>query len=102
MELPKKVLDAKEKGDVLALTGEDENKYYFKKPTKQDINRYLATAAKGKVATAVNNLVSELAVYPNAAELKDQLADKPGKMVALNNALQNAIGMNEEFEVKKL
>ena len=25
-----------------------------------------------------------------------------GLMVALNNALQNAVGLNEEFEVKKL
>ncbi len=102
MTLPREVIEAKENGQVLELTAENGDVYYFKVPGKQDMNRYLATAARGKVATAVSSLVADLALYPDTAELKSRFAAKPGLMVALNNALQNAVGINEEFDVKKL
>lgn len=100
--LPKEVVDAKNQGPVLKLTGEDGNVYYFKSPAKTDMNRYLSAAAKGKLASAVQNLVYDLAVHPNHEDLKRKFDGKPGLVVALNNALQNAVGLNEEFEVKKL
>ena len=100
--LPKEVLDAQKNGPVLVLTGEDDSVYFFKKPAKPDMNRYLASAAKGKLAAAVQNLVYDLAVYPDRDELKRKFDKKPGLIVALNNALQNAVGLNEEFDVKKL
>ena len=102
MELPKEVQEAKAKGAVLELTGEDGKNYYFHKPGKQEMDRYLAAAAKGKISTAANNLVMETAVFPDKATLKTMFAERPGLMVAINNALQNAVGINEEFEVKKL
>ncbi len=101
-DLPQAVTDAKAKGDVFRLTGENGDAYYFRKPGKPEMNRYLGTAAKGKVATAVNNLVMDLAVSPDADALRAKFSEKPGLMVALNNALQNAVGINEDFEVKKL
>ncbi|MBW2596987.1 MAG: hypothetical protein JRC93_13680 [Deltaproteobacteria bacterium] len=100
--LPQEVVDAKNKGGVLKLTGEDDNVYFFKSPGKSDINRYLSLAAKGKLAAAVQNLVFDLAVCPARTDLKTRFDKKPGLMIALNNALQNAVGLNEEFEVKKL
>ncbi|MBI4621039.1 MAG: hypothetical protein HY739_12910 [Desulfobacterales bacterium] len=100
--LPKEVVDAKKQGAVLELTGEDGEVYYFRPPGKGDMDRYLSAAAKGKLASAVRNLVYDLAVHPNHEALKRKFDEKPGLMVALSNALQNAVGLNEEFEVKKL
>ncbi len=101
--LPKEVTDAQDNGDtVLLLTGENDEKYYFKKPKPMHLNRFLATSGKGKIAAAVKNLIFELAVKPTESELKTEFKDKPGRMVALNNALQTEIGLNEDFTVKKL
>ena len=100
--LPKEVIEAKKQGAVLELTGEDGEVFFFRPPGKIDMNRYLSAAAKGKLANAVQNLVFDLAVYPDSEVLKGRLEKKPGLMVALSNALQNAVGLNEEFEVKKL
>lgn len=101
-DLPKEVVEAKKDSQVLKLTGEDGNVYYFKKPGKTDMNRYLASAARGKLVMAVQNLVFDLAVHPTRESLREKLGERPGLMVALNNALQNAVGLNEEFEIKKL
>ncbi|MCP3942218.1 MAG: hypothetical protein GY710_12130 [Desulfobacteraceae bacterium] len=87
---------------VLMLTGENDDQYYFKKPKPVDLNRFLATSSKGKLAAAVKNLIFELAVKPTSEELKTEFKDKPGRMIALNNALQGEIGLNEDFAVKKL
>lgn len=100
---PTEVVEAKKKGTiVLELTGEDGDKYYFRKPNKADMNRYLAGAATGKLASAVTNLVYGLAIHPAQDELEKRVEERPGLMVALNNAIQNAIGLNEEFHVKNL
>lgn len=102
-KLPQEVQQAKEKGDeVLQLTGEDERCYFFKKPGRKDMDRYLSMAAKGKVSAAVQNLVAELAIKPTAEELRKEFVDSPGRMVALSNALQQAVGLNEDFTAKKL
>jgi hypothetical protein len=101
--LPAEVKEVKDKGaTVLELTGENDEVYYLKKPTTMDMERYLATTAKGKLAKAVKNLVYDMAIKPTTSELKAQFKDKPGLMVALNNELQRAVGMNEDFSVKKL
>jgi len=101
--MPPVVKEAMEKGvSVLELTGEDDRFYYFKKPGREDMNRYIATAAKGKPAQAVRNLVVELAIHPSGSDLAKEFEEKPGKMVALNSALQAEVGMNEEFASKKL
>ena len=99
---PEEVETAKKKGSVLELTGEDGKKYYFRKPGASEMNRYLGAAAKGKLANAAKNLVVDLAIYPKSDDLRKKINDNPGLMVALSNALQNAVGINEEFEVKKL
>lgn len=99
--LPQEVIEAKKTAPVLELEGESRT-YYFKKPGKADISRYLASAAKGKLTQAVQNMVFELAVHPAKAELQNEFEERPGLLVALNNALQNAVGINEEFNVKKL
>lgn len=102
-EFPAPVAEAKAAGfQVLRLTGEDDRQYYFKSPGKADMNRYLTSAAKGKLAAAAQNFVFDLAVYPDRKVLREKLNEKPGLVVALSNALQNVVGLNEEFEVKKL
>jgi hypothetical protein len=102
-DVPDAVKDAIEKGStVLLLTGENDEEYYFKKPKQMDMNRFLGTSSKGKLAVAVKNLVFDMAIDPSAAELKSELKDKPGRVVALNNALQTEIGLNEDYTVKKL
>lgn len=103
-EIPKAVKDVQEKGiAVLELTGDDEDrKYYFKKPGKMDIEKFIATATKGKAARAAKNLVLEMAIHPTSEELTREYEENPGRMVALNNALQASVGMNEEFAAKKL
>jgi len=100
--LPQEVEDAKAKGPVLELTGEDGKVYYFRKPGKGDMNRYLASAAKQKLASAAQNLIYDLAIHPTTKELRSMIDENPGSMVALSNALQKAVGMDEEFDVKKL
>jgi len=101
--LPEEVMEAKKKGmEIFELTGEDEKKYYLRKPSPADMNRYLAGAAKGKLASAVTNLIFDLAIYPSRAELESRFKEMPGLMVALNNSVQTAIGMNEEFVTKNL
>ncbi|PKN25167.1 MAG: hypothetical protein CVU64_20500 [Deltaproteobacteria bacterium HGW-Deltaproteobacteria-21] len=103
MELPTAVIEAKESGsEVLELTSEEGNVYYFRKPGKSDMNRYLTLAAKQKLASAAQNLIYDLAIHPGRDEIKGMVDEKPGLMVALSNALQNAVGLNAEFEVKKL
>jgi len=101
--LPQAVQDAQTAGKtVLELIGDEERKYYFAKPGKKDIERFIGTATKGKAAMAARNLVIEMAIYPTGDELTREFEEKPGRMVALNNALQASVGMNEEFTAKKL
>ena len=101
--LPKEVTEAIQRGvKIFELTGEDDEKYYLRKPGKSDINRYLAGAAQGKLANATTNLVYDLAIHPSRDELERQFKEMPGRMVALNNSVQTAIGMNEGYTVKKL
>jgi hypothetical protein len=103
MEYPKEVMEEKEKGtEILMLTGENDEEYFFKKPKTPDINRYLSTVAKGKLANAEKNMVYELAISPTAAEIKEQFREMPARLVALGNAIKTAVGMNEDFSVKKL
>lgn len=102
-KLPQAVLDAQQAGKtVLELTGEDDQKLYFKKPGKEDISRFITTATKGKAVQAVKNLVIELAITPTGEELSARFNENPGSMVAINSALQAAVGMNEDFTAKKL
>ncbi|MCG8643343.1 MAG: hypothetical protein MI862_26690 [Desulfobacterales bacterium] len=102
-DLPKDVQEAIKNGDtVLQLTGENDEQYFFKKPKPVDMNRFLATSQKGKVAAAVKNLIYDLAIHPSPSDLKSEFRDKPGRMVALNNALQTEVGLNEDYAVKKL
>lgn len=102
-KLPQAVVDAQAAGKtVLVLTGDDDRTYYFQKPGKKDIERFIATAVKGKAAMAAKNLVLEMAISPSSAEVAAEFEETPGRMVALNNALQAAVGMNEEFNAKKL
>ena len=101
-KLPPAVVEAQSKNQqILELTGEEKT-YYFRKPGRPELNRFMTDASKGKIAQGVQNLVSELAIAPSAEELKAEFEEKPGRMVALNNALQTAIGMNEDFTTKKL
>lgn len=101
-KLPQAVVEAQKAGkEILELTGDD-RVYYFEKPGKKDMERFLGTAAKGKIAQAAQNLVVEKALSPSGLELQAEFDQQPGRMVALNNALQTAIGLNEEFTAKKL
>lgn len=101
--LPQAVLDAQKAGKtILELTGEDDQKYYFEKPDSKDIERFIATATKGKPVQAVKNLVQEKALHPSREELATEFKENPGRMVALNTGLQASVGMNEDFSVKKL
>jgi len=103
LNVPDAVKTALTKGwQVLILTGENDEDYYFKRPGQPDMNRFLATSSKGKLAVAVKNLVYDMAIHPSAEDLKREFKDKPGRVVALNNAIQTEIGLNEDFAVKKL
>ncbi len=102
-DIPDAVRIEMEKGTaVLVLTGENEERYYFKKPGQVDMNRFLGTSSKGKLAMAVRNLVYDMAIHPGAEALKREFVGKPGRVIALNNALQTEIGLNEDYTVKKL
>jgi hypothetical protein len=102
-ELPPAVIAAQTAGKtVLELTGDDDQKYYFEKPNAKDIERFIATATKGKATLAVKNLVIEKALAPSGEELAAEFRENPGRMVALNSALQASVGMNEDFTTKKL
>lgn len=101
--LPQAVLAAQTAGKtVLELTGDNEEKYYFEKPGAKDIERFIATATKGKAVQAVRNMVTEKAIHPTGEELAQEFKENPGRMVALNSALQASVGMNEDFTAKKL
>jgi len=101
--LPQEVQEAKSKGvQVIQLEGENGEFYYFGRPGREDMNKYIATAAKGKPAQAVRNLVIEKAILPTGPDLAKEFDENPGRMVALNSALQGSVGMNEEFTAKKL
>ena len=43
-----------------------------------------------------------MALAPSGDDLAVEFRENPGRMVALNSALQAAVGMNEDFAVKKL
>jgi hypothetical protein len=102
-KLPQAVIDAQAAGKIiLELTGDNEEKYYFEKPGAKDIERFIATATKGKATQAVRNLVIEKAIHPTGEDLALEFKEKPGRMVALNSALQASVGMNEDFTAKKL
>ena len=101
--LPQAVIDAQASGKtVLELTGDNDDKYYFEKPGREDISRFITTATKGKAVQACRNLVIDKAIAPTGEELTNEFKDNPGRLVALNSALQAAVGMNEDFAVKKL
>ena len=101
--LPQAVDDAIKAGKkVLELTGEDGRVYYFLKPTSLDMKRFIGTMTKGKTFQAVNDLIFEKALDPTKEQLEAEFEDMPGRMVALNNELQSAIGMNENLSTKKL
>lgn len=103
LTFPKAVTEAQAAGkSILELTGDDDQKYYFEKPGSKDIERFIATATKGKATQAVKQLVIEKAIVPSGEELALEFKENPGRMVALNSALQAAVGMNEDFTAKKL
>jgi|GEM_PF-6113815 len=100
-QLSNAVKEAKEKGEVLVLTDDDGKNFYFKKPGKPDVQRYLATTMKKKLAQAAQNLVMDLAIDPSKDDLEKMFSEKPGRMVAMCQALTDAVGLTEEFNVKK-
>jgi len=103
VKLPQQVLDAQAAGKtVLQLTGDDDKAYFFTKPGRQEIERFIGTATKGKAAQAAKNLVLEMALFPTSDQLIQEYNENPGTMVALNNALQASVGMNQDFVTKKL
>jgi len=101
--LPAAVTEAQKTGrPVLELNGDNGEKYYFYRPGAKDIERFVATATKGKALQAVRNLVTELAIHPTGSDLAAEFQENPGRLVALNSALQASVGMNEDFTAKKL
>lgn len=101
--LPPEVIAAQQAGSkVLMLTGEDDREYFFKKPGKGDLDRYLAMVMKKKLALASQNLVIDLAISPVKDDYPAMMKERPGLFVAISNALQSEVGLNEEFSVKKL
>lgn len=101
--LPPAVVAAQAAGaTVLVLTGEDDREYYFKKPGKGDLDRYLAMVMKKKLAQASQNLVIDLAIEPGKDDYPAMMKERPGLFVAISNALQSEVGLNEDFSVKKL
>ncbi|BCS54562.1 hypothetical protein [Geobacter sp. SVR] len=101
-QLPKAAQDAITAGKkILELTGEDGRTYYFQKPTVLDMKRFIGTVTKGKTFQAVNDLLFEKALHPTKDQLEAEFEEMPGRMVALNNELQSAIGMNETLSTKK-
>ncbi len=100
--LPEAVIEAQKNGDVLELTGDDGQPLYFKKANKADLNRYLGLTMKKKLSQATQNLVFDTAIYPDKAALEKMFEEQPGRMVALCQGLTEAIGLSEDFAVKKL
>lgn len=103
-DLPEKVREAKEAGKAVYVLEDSENGelFYFYKPGRADMSRFMAKAARQKIAAAVDELVDTTIIYPDAAELTEKVKAQPGLKYALNNALQGELGINREFSVKKL
>lgn len=102
MKLPAAVVEAQGKCQQILELNLDEKFYYFRKPGSPEMSRFMTTAAKGKIPLAVQGLVAELAIAPTAEELAAEFKEMPGRVVALSNALQGAVGLNEDYAVKKL
>ena len=103
-QLPGAVQKAKDKGiAIIVLTDSDtEEEFYFKKPARPDMSRFMAKAARQKVAQAVDELVTTTILSPSTEELRLLTKEQPGLMYTLNNALQSELGINRDFTVKKL
>ncbi len=103
-ELPEKVKVAKEKGIAVFALEDEETKepFYFSKPSRAHMSRFMAKAARQKIAAAVEELVDSTILHPDKETLAAAVKEQPGLKYALNNALQAELGINREFNVKKL
>ncbi|MBN2544586.1 MAG: hypothetical protein JXB50_02235 [Spirochaetes bacterium] len=103
-KLPKDVLQAKEKGfQVIALESSDVT-FYFRKPTSVEIKRFFDEVAneRGKLGSRMDSLVRSCRLYPSSEEYEKLLSDKPGLFVSIYNAIQEELGFNDSFLLKKL
>ena len=89
--------------EVMVLDSEDETeRFYFKKPIKPQIDKYLTKAQKGKVISAIDGLIQDTILYPKFNEFKTIVSNKPMRKVALIDSMLEELGVKEEFSVKKL
>jgi hypothetical protein len=103
-KLPKEVIAAKEKGcDVIVLEGTEQT-FYFRKPTPVEIKNFFdeVSGDRSKIGSRMEKLVKNCRLSPSADEYEALLRDKPGLFVSLYNAIQEELGLNESFLLKKL
>jgi len=103
-KLPGVVQDYMDAGrEIMVIESEDETeRFYFKKPNKAQIDRYLTKAQKGKVIGAIDGLIQDTILYPKFIQFKAAVNEKPMRKVALIDSMLEDLGVKEEFSVKKL
>lgn len=75
--------------------------FYFKKPGRTNLSRYIKDAMKNAYK-AMYNLTFDCLLYPDRDAVTKLIEEKPGLIVALGNELQEIIGVNQDFFSKKL
>jgi len=104
IEIPEIVKKEQEAGrKVLMITSDDgEMRFFFKLPKKAQLDRFLTKSMKGKTTSAVEGLIQDLILEPDYNTFKQLSSEKPMRLIAISNVLQEELGLNEEYAVKKL
>lgn len=102
--LPKEVIIAKEKGYEVLVLEDAETTLYFRKPTAVEIKQFFDEVAneRGKLGSRMDKLVRNCRLYPSAEDYETMLRNKPALFVSIYNSIQEEIGLNESFLLKKL
>lgn len=75
--------------------------FFFKKPGKSNLSRYIKDAMKNAYK-AMHNLTFDCLLYPDRDVVSKLIEERPGLIIALGNELQEIIGVNQDFFSKKL
>lgn len=94
-------------GDVYEIKDDELNEgkalpeMYFKKPERKDLSRLAKEMMKDSFK-AVNNLVFGCLLHPAAEVVKKSFDEEPGCAIRVAGKLQEVIGLDRDFTVKKL
>jgi hypothetical protein len=92
-------------GDVYKLESDDDEAplvVYCKKPSRQNISRYMKTIFQKDGVQAAHNFLIDTLIYPEKEKVAAVFNATPGVMISLCQALQETVGMNSHFLATKL